>query len=1450
MVFNNNLLLGAAGQGEGYTIDQSIRFNDNDSAYLYRAMGTGGDTKTGTLSLWVKRANLGTTQKLFDQVVSTRPSYISFKSDDTIEFYLQETAGAGYALYKVSSNLYRDVGSWYHIYATWDTTQSSPEWNLYVNGVQPTWATDNNNGMSQNANIAFFGNSNMALGRTSTAATSYADAYLAEINCIEGSVVAISEFAETNADTGQWVPKKYTGSYPGKSFYITGADSADLGADDSGNGNDFTSSGLTAADQVTDTPTNNFAVQNYVTQDVDNLNWSEGNLNILADSSARWHTIPATIYPQSGKWGYQATIKSSSGFIMIGWMSEGDIEEGNVGGGKYPYQGTNSNCAFLYNTEAQKYVNNTQTFTGGLAGLTTNDVVECLMDIDNGTISWKKNGSAYGPTYTGLNTTDNPLTVPMVAVYGGSSYRVELDYGQGGYTPSDSDYKTICTANLDDPTVALPEKYFNTVLYEGNGGGQRVGGFQPITETYTVPNSSIFNASDSNYLTRTPSGAGSATTITWSYWVKRAGNFAANNYMWGSFSSPLQDSCFFNTSDQLTFSIDVGSSRLTTTRVFRDSSTWLHVVLVWDSSNATSGDRMQMYIDGVRQTSFSTETYPSSGASAPCWNTTNPMEIGRSGFTGQHGDTYMADFYFIDGQALGPDSFGQLDASTNKWIPKDASGLTFGTNGFYLDFESGKESTSDATTTNMNATQFVNGSMGSWGTGDTAYDFTGGTADRNINTGTSFIPSSTDFDFYGTLSAAASPNAPFLGWYNSGTNTNAGTPSTTASAGVYGRNGNSTGSSSGWLLLSGTREAERPNKSWEFQRKVGVHRRGSQLYGSLNGRIDHKYSSTPSTTSAGGLFLGNSGDGTSYTWSDVHSITYSSTTQNQYGLDSSGNGNNFTEEGTWDFLGGGNLSYDTPTRNSLGFWDGEFETGGTETVPSFGNTKINTSTGNDVGTPSRGFVSSGKWYYEIDVLGVYNGTGSSAYAAYGVVDYDSYGDTYDNTASGSLAYGGKVVAWKSDGAKLDESSNTASVFSTISAGDVIQIALDMDNGAVWFGKNNTWELSATASEIENGDTSNAVRTGLTGEWSPVFHRWTGTERVEINAGSAFRFSDSELSLDTASGGYFKYTPPDGFKSLNNDNLPLSNGDLSAFVWIKNRDAADNHMLFDAVRGVTKDMHSNATSAEVTNANTLTRFLKNGFEVSNDPEVNTSAESYVAWQWLNDSLSTSSNTDGDITSTVLANTTSGVSVLTYSGNGTSDQTIGHGLGIAPKMIFSKRTDTTGNWTMYHDAVGINKVMYLNLSNLPASNTEQYRAVPTSSVYTVGSGGDINNASGTYVAYCFAEVDGFSKAGSYVANASTDGPFVYCGFKPSWVIFFSIAGSGAGRWMLDTVRSPFNVADDIVQANTTAAESSGSSYRLDFLSNGFKVRTSSDFNSSGRTIAFMAFAESPFKTATAR
>ena len=189
-----------------------------------------------------------------------------------------------------------------------------------------------------------------------------------------------------------------------------------------------------------------------------------------------------------------------------------------------------------------------------------------------------------------------------------------------------------------------------------------------------------------------------------------------------------------------------------------------------------------------------------------------------------------------------------------------------------------------------------------------------------------------------------------------------------------------------------------------------------------------------------------------------------------------------------------------------------------------------------------------------------------------------------------------------------------------------------------------------------------------------------------------------------------------------------------WVWIKGRSGATEHVLTDAVRGVTKELSSDDNGAEETVAQGLTAFGSSGFTVGTDGSYNTGSATYVGWQWKANG-SGSSNEDGDITSTVSANTTAGFSIVKYSGNGSDNQEIGHGLGIAPKMIITKRRDASGNWTTYNDAVGINKVFYLNSTAAPVSNTEQYRAVPTSSVYTVGVGGDINNASGTYVAYCF-------------------------------------------------------------------------------------------------------------------
>ena len=566
------------------------------------------------------------------------------------------------------------------------------------------------------------------------------------------------------------------------------------------------------------------------------------------------------------------------------------------------------------------------------------------------------------------------------------------------------------------------------------------------------------------------------------------------------------------------------------------------------------------------------------------------------------------------------------------------------------------------------------------------------------------------------------------------------------------------------------------------------------------------------------------------------------------GADDSGNSNDFTSSG----LATTDQMLDTPTDNFC-TWN-PLRKGPAHTL-SDGNLLI-TSTLADA-TFGTFMVNSGKWYWEITAL--------SAECIFGIGDEIAPPAAAFDTASAINTRGYNGF----NGQKTNNGSGSA-YGATYTTNDVIGIALNMDDGEITFYKNN----------VSQG----VAFTGLTGFWGPGASVGN-TRSCRANFGQSA----------------FTYTPPTGFNALSTANLPdptiadpsahfqttvytgngtaIGSGGLEVnqsgnstfqpdFAWIKNRTTGGNeHDLYDAVRGATKVIFSSTVGAEATVTEGLVSFDSDGFTVGNRGEVNTSGNSMAAWQWKGNG-SGSSNTDGDITSTVSANTTSGFSVLTYSGNGSDNQTIGHGLGIAPKMIISKRLDTSGGWTTYHDAVGINKVFYLNSTAAPASNTEQYRAVPTSSVYTVGVGGDINNASGTYIAYVFAEVEGFSKFGSYTGNGSTDGPFIYTGFKPRFVMIKRYTSTES--WpILDTARGSGNFGSDagsggdnptagndlnaVLVANTNAAEEDNpaGSRRASYLSNGFKVRTTNTaMNGSGSGYLYMAFAESPFKTATAR
>jgi hypothetical protein len=310
-----------------------------------------------------------------------------------------------------------------------------------------------------------------------------------------------------------------------------------------------------------------------------------------------------------------------------------------------------------------------------------------------------------------------------------------------------------------------------------------------------------------------------------------------------------------------------------------------------------------------------------------------------------------------------------------------------------------------------------------------------------------------------------------------------------------------------------------------------------------------------------------------------------------------------------------------------------------------------------------------------------------------------------------------------------------------------------------------------------------------------------------------------------------------------------------FVWIKNRSNAGGywHGLFDSVRGVNKVLVSNSTMAEdAALTQQLNSFNSDGFTVGTNSDggnyTNLNGNSYVAWNWKANG-SGSTNTAGSITSTVSANTTSGFSVVTYTATG-SNATVGHGLGAVPSMIIVKsRTLAGGHWTVYHSALGNTKGMLMNTTDSAYTNSGYWNnTTPTSTVFSIGTDGSVNQNTQNQVAYCFAEVAGYSKFGSYTGNGSADGPFVFTGFRPAYVMFKRTDAS-SNWYVFDVARNTSNVMSSFLLPNDPLAETSV--VGIDFLSNGFKQRgTAADYNASGGTFIYMAFATNPFKYSLAR
>jgi len=601
-----------------------------------------------------------------------------------------------------------------------------------------------------------------------------------------------------------------------------------------------------------------------------------------------------------------------------------------------------------------------------------------------------------------------------------------------------------------------------------------------------------------------------------------------------------------------------------------------------------------------------------------------------------------------------------------------------------------------------------------------------------------------------------------------------------------------------------------------------------------------------------------------------------------FGADYSGNGNDFTSSG----LTASDQMPDSPTDNYCTLNPLTGVNAGSSVVTEANGNLEGTMTANYVGTFGTLGANSGKYYFEYSYAA--DGNYSDGRLNGGVVCVETADHGYFRI-DGSFFYfpdrtteGNYMILHRNGTGELSNTGTSRIAYNTSLSSasatggpeggpDIYMVALDLDNNNIYWGKNGTWYGSGGTSGSAYTDATPAgiLSTHQGKYFAPAF--WfngatSGTTTV-LNCGQDATFGGRYSSP----AGDFYYTPPTGFSALSTANLPeptikdgsahfntiLYTGNGSAttrsltgvgfqpdFVWKKIRSSADHHWLHDAVRGADKGLNSNRTDSEYTSTR-LTSFDSDGFSfATSDPDTNGSGSTYVAWNWLAGN-GTASNTDGTITSTVSANQTAGFSIVTYTGTG-SAATVGHGLGAEPQFIAIKGRTNVDSWGVYPGtSMGYGGQYRLKLNETsPVLATSVYwnNTDATSSVFTVNTDAQVNGSGVDYVAYCWNEVEGFSKIGKYTGNGSADGPFLWCGFRPAFVLVKRT--NTADNWVIvDSSRNSYNVANLRIYPDTTNADITSTIY--DFLSNGFKLRASDGgVNGSGSTYIFMAFAEHPF------
>jgi hypothetical protein len=549
-----------------------------------------------------------------------------------------------------------------------------------------------------------------------------------------------------------------------------------------------------------------------------------------------------------------------------------------------------------------------------------------------------------------------------------------------------------------------------------------------------------------------------------------------------------------------------------------------------------------------------------------------------------------------------------------------------------------------------------------------------------------------------------------------------------------------------------------------------------------------------------------------------------------------------------------------------------------------GNTRAHSSSSSDalqISTVEN--LKTGKWYWEWCIQDNQGDKLMHSGAA------DSRRDQWDYKAA-SATYGAEQSIHFHTYFQIVEKNGSdtgaySSSGSSHSVDDVFGIALDTDNGKFYVHKNGTYYASGNPATGANPGATWTPASEYTDGFTPYFTTSGGTDADGIlNFGQDSTFGGAISAGGNADGngfGDFKYAPPTGFLAVCSANLPISddidpaqtddnypgkqfnvvtytgnNGAQSVtgvgfkpdLVWLKARNGAQHHALFDSSRGVLKRLGSSRTNAEDTFSGFLSSFDTDGFSFGGADNTQNGSYNYVGWCWRANGGTTASNSNGAISSTVQANQAAGFSIVQWTANATSSvaTTVGHGLSKAPEFVITKSRDSAGNWCVTH--TGLSSTSHMLFLNSSGAETDKSgngsMSANTSTVFSVNAT-DGSNAPNTdaMVAYCWHSVDGYSKFGSYIGNGNANGPFIYTGFRPR-MIFVKRSSTTGGWWVFDSARDIHNPVDQYVGWHSSGSESSGSNF--DFLSNGFKLRTSDgDFNGSGTTIIYGAWGDVSFK-----